>query len=315
MGKVGETLKKVYILIFAIVLATCTAGLTLPHTSLDQDRNKGSFIQDVLGRIVEVPTVKPLRVVSLSPGNTEIIFAIGAGDRLVGVTTYCDYPEAAKRLPKAGGFLDPDVEKIILMEPNIVFTSGQMQRKTIQSLERAGITVVAVEPQNMNEVIKAVRLIGRLLHEPGQSEQVAVQLENRLKAVQAMGASHVRQKVFIEIWDIPMLTAGAKSYISDIVTQAGGINVAGDRQTDYSPCDYEALYTYNPDTYLVVRNGMAGKESRIVSKDEIADLSAIKNKQVYYVSDDYLARPGPRSFAALEQIAQILNAKSGGAQQ
>ena len=270
---------------------------------------------DFLGRPIEATMQKPQRIVSLSPGNTEIIFAVGAGNRLVGVTTYCDYPDAARALPKVGGFYDPDVETIILMQPDIVFTSGQMHLRVIQSLERAGIKVVAIEPQSMADVIKAVRLVGELLHEQDNSEKIANQLEQKLRAVQALNQPDKSpHRVFIEVWDVPLLTVGAKSYISDIVTQAGGINVAADRQADYTPCDYEALYAYNPDTYLIVRNGMAGKESRVISKSEVADIEAIRRKRVFYVSDDYLGRPGPRSFIALEQIGEILHGKNGGEQ-
>lgn len=305
--------QKRYLLVLVVCLAVVIVGLVLPDGESRANLSPTGVLHDELGRSISIPLQKPQRIVSLSPGNTEIIFALGAGNRLVGNTTYCDFPEEAKTVPKMGGFLNPDVESILLAQPDIVFTCGQMQLKTILTLEKAGIQVVAVEPRSMPEVIAAVRLMGRLLHEEAAGSKVAAHLETQLQTVQQAAVTRNKQeRVFIEIWDVPMLTAGARSYISDIVTQVGGINVAAHKEADYVSSDLETLYTYNPDLYLVVRNGMVGKGSRVAERAEVADLAAFKNNKVFYVSDDFLARPGPRSFAAMEQVAAILDDRRQG---
>lgn len=270
-------------------------------------------LQDFLGRSIDIPETKPLRIVSLAPSITEILFAVGAGDRVVGVTTYCDFPEQAKKLPKVGGFQSPDIETIVMMRPDLVLASGQMHYQTIRALEKAGIRVAAIEPQTMEEVLKAIRLIGSLVHEEANGEKLAGELAQKLQNIRTLHAGSDKRRVFVEIWDVPLLTVGAKSYIHDVIVQAGGVNVAGARQVDYLPSDFETLYAYNPDTYLVVRHGVYGKKTEVFTKFQLNDIQAVRENRIFYVSDDFLARPGPRSFAALEEVAAILHSstKSG----
>lgn len=293
---------------FIFGIALC-ALITLLMPGRNQLPPAGAGLKDALGRNITIPVNKPVRIVSLAPANTEILFAIGAGDQVVGVTSYCNFPEEAKQRPKVGGFYNPDIETIVMMHPDIVFSTGEMQRKTVQALEKAGINVVAVEPQNMQQVLQAINLMGLLVHEQDKSSKLSAELEQKFAAVQAKVNPDGKRRVFLEVWDVPLLTVGAKSYINDVVVQAGGVNVAGDRQADYLPSDYEMLYAYNPDTYLVIRNGEAGKESRVFEQYALADIDAVKANRIFYVNDDYLGRSGPRSFTALEQIADILQSK------
>lgn len=268
-------------------------------------------LHDFVGRQITLPAAKPMRIVSLSPGNTEILFALGAGDRVVGVTDYCDYPASAKERPKVGGFQNPDLETIVQMQPDIVFASGAFQTQTIVALERAGIPVVAIEPHSMPEVLRAIELVGLLIGEKANASRLNDQLAQVLAKVRAAGQQDNKPQVFVEVWDLPFMTIGGKSYISDVIAQAGGVNVAAGRAGDYIPADFETLYTYNPDVYLVAHRGvLAGGETMVTGKPELQDIAAIKQQRVYVIVDDFLARPGPRSFIAMEQVATILQVKS-----
>ncbi|BBB91891.1 MAG TPA: cobalamin-binding protein [Methylomusa anaerophila] len=262
---------------------------------------------DSLNRKIHIPVFKPQRIVSLSPGNTEIIYALGAGDRLVGVTTYCDYPEDAKKLPKVGGFEKPDIEQILLLKPDLVIAGGSFHTGAIRTLEKAGVPVVAVEPKNLAELTASVRLIATVIHETDNGEEAIARMEASVNKVRSrIGESAYRKKVFIEIWDMPLLAVGGKSYINDIITQAGGVNVAAGKETFYALCDDETLFSYDPDIYIVARHDRGGSRERVFRRFETEHVRAIRDNKVFYISDDYLDRPGPRSFIALEQLADIL---------
>ncbi|HEY3426201.1 MAG TPA: cobalamin-binding protein [Negativicutes bacterium] len=249
---------------------------------------------------------KPQRIVSMSPGNTEILFALGAGDRVVGVTSFCDYPEQAKAKPKIGGFYTPDVETIVTLAPDIVFAAGDVQSRYISSLQQAGIPVVSIEPKTMPEVLAAITVISELIGEQANGAVLHAALANQLEQVHQLTKATTPRRVFLEVWDMPFLTVGSKSFISDIITQAGGISAAIDRDVDYTPCDFETLYAYDPETYITINRTQ--EESRTVSnRPELAEITAIKENQVYHMQDDILARPGPRSFTGLAQLAKLLH--------
>jgi len=256
---------------------------------------------------------KPQRIVSLSPGNTEILFALGAGDRVVGVASFSDYPEEAKTKPSIGGYHAPDVEKIIALQPDLVVACGEIQAKYTRILQQAGIPVVSVDPQNMQEIITAVDTISEAIGEPERGAALHTELEQKLKEVNKRTQIAPQRKVFLEVWDSPLLTVGNKSFISDIITQAGGVNTARDKNVDYAPCDLETLYAYDPDVYVVIGHNRS-IDRAFVNKPYLSEMAVVKNKQVFFIEDDLVTRPGPRSFQGLVQLADILHPGIGGNQ-
>lgn len=251
-------------------------------------------------------TGKPQRIVSMSPGNTEIVFALGAGDRVVGVTSYSDYPEEAKTKPTIGGYHAPDVEKIVSLAPDIVFAMTDIQAKYIQILRQAGIRVVAVEPKTLPEILNAIDIISEALGEEERGRQLHQELAGLLDQVRRhVGAAPVK-RTFLEVWDTPLLTVGRQSFIHDLITQAGGINVSADKNVDYTPCDIEQLYAYNPEVYVVLSHSRDDIRS-VITNPNLAAIQAVKTNQVFSITDDLLQRPGPRSFTGLVKLAEILH--------
>ncbi|WP_425060048.1 Vitamin B12-binding protein [Sporomusa carbonis] len=291
-----------------IICVLVFMAVIVPQSKVSEYADRSGWVKDFLGREVAPPVIRPQRIISLSPGNTEIIFALGAGNRLVGVTTYCDYPEEAKKITKVGSFEKPDIEKIILLRPDIVFTGGEFHTGAIRALENAGIQVVAIEPRSIEDVLKSIRLIASFIHEQENGESLIAGMEQILVKVRN-SASETSKKIFVEIWDKPLLTVGGTSYINDIITQAGGRNVAAAKAAYYAVCDNETLYAYDPDIYIVARHG-GTQRKRMFSRFEQENIRAIRENRVYYISDDYMDRPGPRSFIALEQIADIIRQES-----
>lgn len=252
------------------------------------------------------PTGNPQRIVSLSPGNTEILFALGAGNRVVGVSSYSDYPIEAKSIPSVGSYIAPDIEKIVSLKPDMVVALKQTQDQHIRILNQAGIKVVAVDPKNLQEILTAIDTISEAIGEPSSGLALRNELATQLDKIKAAVSSLPPKRVFVQIWDNPLLTAGNKSFINDVITQAGGINVAAEKNTDYTPWDIEMLYAYQPDVYIISSHSTNGNLS-FVDKNELKDVAAIKNQQIFHIEDDLMARPGPRSFAGLAKLAEILH--------
>jgi iron complex transport system substrate-binding protein len=255
---------------------------------------------------IPVRSAKPQRIVSMSPAITEILFALGAGDRVVGVTSYSDYPSAAKSIPSIGGYQAPDLETVVALAPDIVFAMGEIQSKPIHILEQAQIPVISIEPATLEEVIAAIDLISEVIGEQEQGRLLHDELTATLHKVKQRLAQAPRKSVFVEVWDAPLLTVGSKSFVNDIITQAGGVNVAAGNPVDYTPCDIETLYAANPDSYLVISHSRQDIRN-FADKPELADMAAVKNQQVFQLEDDLLVRPGPRCFAGLVAVATVLH--------
>lgn len=249
---------------------------------------------------------KPQRIVSMSPGNTEIVFALGAGDRVVGVTSYSDYPEEAKTKPTIGGYHAPDVEKIVALAPDIVFAMTDIQAKYIQILRQAGLRVVAVEPKTLPEILNAIDIISEALGEEERGRQLHQELSGQLDQVRRLVAAAPAKRTFLEVWDTPLLTVGRQSFIHDLIIQAGGLNVSADKNVDYTPCDTEQLYAYNPEVYVVLSHSRDDIRS-VITNPNLGAIQAVKTNQVFSITDDLLQRPGPRSFTGLVKLAEILH--------
>ncbi len=248
----------------------------------------------------------PQRIISLSPNITEILFALEAGSRIAGVTSYSDFPEEAKQKTSVGEYQSPDIEKIIALHPDLVIGTAETKESTLRILSQAGIPVITVDPKTLPEIITAIDLISIAIGEEERGILLHEQLTSQMNAVQYQLQKSPAKRVFLEIWDAPLLTVGGKSFINDIVLRAGGQNVTAGIQSDYTPSDIEALYAYNPDIYIIVSHNNNNPRSMIV-RPELANLAAVQNNQVFQISADILTRPGPRSFQALLQLSGIIH--------
>ncbi len=250
------------------------------------------------------------KIVSLSPSNTEILFALGSGDRVVGTTTYCDYPPEAMEKYKIGSFNSPDIEKIIALQPDLVLANSTLQAQASLQLERVGIKVVKVQTESLEQMLSSIKIIAKTIGNVEQGELLLkklddykLQAQNKIKSYNSGGKS-----VFIEVWDTPLLTVGNKSYLNDLIRQAGGKNVAIGVNKDYVAWNLEEIYFSSPDIYLRLRgNDMGSKADTLPQK--LMQLPAVKNDNVVTLFGDWIVRPGPRSFAALPEIVDAIYEK------
>jgi iron complex transport system substrate-binding protein len=254
----------------------------------------------------------PQRIVSLAPSNTEILFALGLGDKVVGVTEYCNYPEAAKTKPKVGGFSTVDIEKVVSLRPDLVLATQIHSKTIIPALEKLGLTVVALTPSSLTGVLDSITLVGKITGQDKQASELIKDLSTRIKAIadetQKLSTAQ-RPRVFYVTWHDPLWTAGTGTLSNDVISQAGGQNIASDISGDKT-IDLETVINRDPEVIIVSVGMGTGKDlpwQYIKSESRLKNTQALLTDRVYKIDGDLIHRPGPRIVEALEQMAQFIH--------
>lgn len=259
-------------------------------------------VTDDLGRQVTIP-VKVTRVVSLAPNLTENIFAVGAGDRLVGVTTFCNYPEQAKEIAKIGDTMTPNMESIIALKPDVVFVSTASQIEAfMKTLEGNGIAVYVTNPTTLDGVLDNLQKLGDILGTTEKAGQLVPGLKRRITDIWSKIESEKRVRVFVQISREPLFTVGKQSFLTTILEKAGAESVTKDVESAYPKLSKETASALNPEV-IILSESDDNKEPN----DAFKNSPAVKNGRIYKVNADLLSRPGPRLVDALEQIAKDLH--------
>ncbi len=269
-------------------------------------------IVDGLGREVTI-VARPERIVSLAPSNSEILFAVGAGDQVVGVTKYCNYPpEACEGKEIVGGFSAKSlsVEKILSLEPDLVFSAGGIHQPVIEALEQAGVPVVALTASTFDDVYANIELVGRLTGHPEEAAQVVAQMKERVSAVTAAVAAVPQEKrlrVFWETWDEPLMTAGPSTFIGQMIELAGGVNIFSDVTEDYPQISAEEVVKRNPAVILGSdSHGDKLTVEQVAQRPGWDQIDAVREGRIHLINGDIVSRPGPRLAEGLEAIARAL---------
>jgi cobalamin transport system substrate-binding protein len=246
------------------------------------------------------------RIVSLAPANTEIAYAVGAGDKMVAGTSYDDYPEEAKALPKIGDFANPNVEKIASYTPDLVLAAGGIQDKLRSKLEDLGMKVYVVDPKTYDGTVATIENIGRLAGEESGAQSVADTMNAAKEEVQAAVAGQPAATTFLEIYSKPLMTAGSGTFIDDMITLAGGENVGAQAGEGFPTFSTEVLVKDDPQVYIA-DSGSMSKPGEINKRAGFGELTAVKDGYVYVIQDDIVARPGPRLAEGLKVLAGYIH--------
>jgi iron complex transport system substrate-binding protein len=252
------------------------------------------------------------RVVSIAPANTEIAFAIDAGSKLVAGTSYDDYPEAAKSLPKIGDFANPSVEKIVSFRPDLVLATGGIQAGLRGKLERLGIKVFVVDPMTLDAVYADMTALGRLLGVKSQADALVDSMKQRAATIQEKVSSAAKSSVFVEIYNKPLMTAGSGTLIDDLINKAGGANIGAGAGNGFPSFSTEVLLQKNPDVYIAT-TGAQQDPGQIAARAGYRGLKAVQDGRVYVVEDNLVVRAGPRLVDGLEQLASMIHPEIFGA--
>lgn len=286
-----------------LVFALCLSALTncRSENATVEKQTATHEVTDDLGKKISLPKdVK--RAVSLAPNLTEIIFAVGGGEKLVGVTTFCNYPEEAKNIQKVGDTLKPNIENIIALKPDVVFVSTASQLEAFTAtLEKQGIKVFVTNPNSLEEIDASIHKLGEIFGEKERSSMVVDRMYHRGKDIELKLEGEKKVKTFVQI-DKSLYTIGKDSYITDLIEKAGGISVTKDVATAYPKISKEKALALNP-SVIILSESPDNNEPNEVFKNS----DAVKNGKVFKINADILSRPSPRIIDALEQIAKALH--------
>ncbi len=279
-------------------------------TSDTQTANSREVV-DEAGRKITVPA-KIDRLVSLAPNLTEVVYAVGAGDRLVGNTTFCDYPEAAKNVAKVGDTLQPSIERILALRPQLVLvsTASQLEAFTKQ-LNEQQIAVYVTDPHDLEGIFRSIQAVGDLLNQSAVAVETVRELRARAERVERAVAGLPRASVFFQLSGQPLYTAGKGSFVTNLIERAGGQSVTADVNEAWPRISDEAALASRPEAVIVLSGSTMGDAAGAASNIKVAAAlrksPAVQNGRVYLINGDLLTRPGPRLVEGLEQIARALH--------
>jgi iron complex transport system substrate-binding protein len=265
-------------------------------------------ITDQLGRHITVPD-KPQRVVSLAPSITEIVFALDQGHRLKGVTTYSDYPHEAEILPKVGSYVHLDLEKIVALKPDLCIAIKDGNPRVIaQRLDSLKIPVYAVDPDNLETIMKTVLEIGTLLNAKDRADDLVQNMGLRIQKVKSLvEKTTYRPKVFFQIGVSPIVSVGTNTFIHELIVMAGGINLAAG-PIPYPRFSREQVLALSPE--IIIITSMARKvifEKVKAEWEKWPNMPAVQNQRIYIEDSNFFDRPTPRLVDGLELLIRLIH--------
>jgi len=272
---------------------------------------------DDANRVVVIKS-EPQRIVSMSPSSTEILFALGLGDRVVGVTQYCNYPPKVNelkekgRLTVIGGFWTPDVEKIVALRPDLVisYSSVPSHVDVAKRLESMNVTVLLLFPRYLNDVFDNIVLIGKACGKLKEAQELVDQLRVRVKNVVEKVQGLPKVRVYLELWFDPLMSAGPGTFIDELIGLTGGENVFHDAKSPWPVVDSEQVIRRDPEVIVLPDSYMSDYNvsvEQVRSRPGWQAISAVKNNRIYIIDDDIIFRPGPRLVDALELLAKYIH--------
>ena len=268
-----------------------------------------SFVDDT-GRKIQLAKM-PRRIVSLAPSITEILFAIGAGGQVAGVTEFCDFPADALRKPKVG-YAHPNIETLVALEPDLILAPRHfIKPDLVASLERLHVPIFLFDDHTVEHIFAHIQTIGRMVERQAEAAALVMELRQGLAAVTQRMQGQPKVRVLYVLNSDPLITAGPGSFIDQLIGMAGGINIAAKGGAPYPRLSMETVLVEDPDVLIFpVRSSEGISEQEQQAWQRWSGLSAIKQARVYRIPADLLNRPGPRIVQALEQLAALLHPSS-----
>ena len=295
------------LLLFLVTLVGACAAPPAPTSvpAAPQTPAVPPAVVDDLGRLVAL-SAAPRRIVSIAPSNTEILFALGLGARVVAVDQYSNYPPEARQKEQVGSYVKPDLERIVAASPDLVLATAVHARTVVPELEARRIAVFVVDPRNIDDVFDRISRVGRIAGVDAHAAAVVASLRERADAVAARVAGAPRPRVFFEL--SPQLhTAGPGSFVDDLIRRAGGENVAGDAGAQWPQLGQEIVVQRDPEVVLMAHGDLPDPLAALRARPGWSQISAVRNGRVQAVDPDVVTRAGPRVVDGLELFARSLH--------
>lgn len=260
-------------------------------------------VQDDRGQLVRIKAPVQ-RIITLTPHLTELVFAAGAGGKLVGVSANSDYPAAASKLPLIGGAGKADLERIVALKPDVVLAwlSGG-HRSDVAQLEALGIPVIVTEPRRIADIARHLELIGRIADTRHEATRAADHLRSELKLLRSRYANRPLVSVFYQVWHDPLMTINGQHILSEVIGLCGGHNVFGNLPSLAPSVSMEALLAANPDA-IIVSGPLANRQALIAEWQSLSRLRAVMTGHVHFSNADLTHRPTPRILLGARQICE-----------
>ncbi len=297
MVKIRALLKTGF-LVVVILAGVYSQGICFPLTAKD-DRGKEIEFKE-----------RPRRIVSLVPTQTELLFSLGLEKEVIGATTYCNYPEAAKHKKKIGGFSEFDIEAICALKPDLILSFGTIQLPVIEKLEKRGLKVFWMYPHTVNEILGLTERVGEITGTLQEARQLRESVEKEVNSLRkSLGSipDEKRPSVFRVMGIDPPATIGAESFQSDVFYLAGGKNAFADVKKDYFQLEAQELIKRNPDLIVMCGTDEAGSKQKLKDSPVYKNLAAVKNDSVLVIPCDLICRPGLRVAETAARIARSLH--------
>lgn len=264
-------------------------------------------VADMTGRRLTVPD-RPARVVSLAPSLTEIVYALDADERLVGVTQHCDYPAAATSKPRVGGIYTPSFEVILSLKPDLILATTEANRdEHIQGLARLGLPVYVVRGDSFTTVLDSIRLVGRLLGREPEAQRLAGGMQHQADEIARALQGVRRPRVLYVIWGNPLIVPGRDTMITDLIRRAGGESVSGNEPIEYPRFSVEEAVARRPERIILALHGDDSVDRRLREWQHLTLLPAVREGRLHRIDGDLIHRAGPRIVNGLKALTRILH--------
>ncbi len=288
----------VALLSIILVLTACGPGSQTPT----------QYVFDDLGRLVAINGT-PQRIISLAPSNTEILFALGLEGKVVGVTDYCDYPPEALNKTKVGGYANPDVEKIIALDPDLILVAHGTPMEVVNSMAGLGLTVFGIKTTDLDDLLNDIRRIAEITDTEAEAQALTFEMASRIQAVtNQTDELEQRPRVFYIVWHDPLWTAGSGTFINELIEKGGGVNIF-QNITGYPTISIEEVIARDPE--IIITSEWSYEWA--INASELASTNASQTGRIYTCDDDLVQRPGPRLVDGLEWFAHFIHPEIFGA--
>jgi len=274
---------------------------------------KESLLVDEIGRRVKIPhSIK--RIISLAPNITEILFDLGLNEDIAGVTDFCDYPEAALNKPKIGGFVNPSMEKIVSLKPDLIIATRDGNRpETIQTLEDLGFSVYVTDPKGFDGVMKTIKDMGEVLGRGDESRRIIRNMMIKKEYIVKLTQSLPKPSVFFQVGESPMITVGRETLANDLIRLAGGRSISENERMNYPLYSVETVISKAPE--IIIISSMESKKNylNLIKKwQNWKSIPAVKMNAIYVVDSNLVDRPTLRIVEGLEAIVRIIHPEALG---
>jgi iron complex transport system substrate-binding protein len=269
-------------------------------------------LKDDLGRPFPLPERTPERIVSMAPNVTEILFALGLGDRVAGVTRFCDYPPEARSIRRIGGLVDPNIEVIQSLDPGLVIAFRGNPLRLVDRIRKLGLPVFVLDiGQGLEALFPLIAKIGRVTRTEGRAGELIGGLKRRLESVDAAISEVVmRPKVFVLLYGQGLWTCGGESYVDDLIRRAGGTNVASSLPKKWVLYKREQILEDDPDVIFILarsRKDFATGRDWLLRKARVESVAAVRSGKVFELDENAASRFGPRLVDVLDRMVRLLH--------